>query len=169
MKEPVADDVAGRHLDQRGAIKEATAAAEHNPVDAADSCGVPAFVVCADQQVPRCPFVLFDQAAKNRSTLDPFIAEVGHGVGRSWRTSPRARCGRRPLFRFPALRQWRPAGRDLAIGWPQQHGRNRAGLPQANQTSAPTRSNSHGPVSRRSTLPAVAVHLQFKTVPSEHR
>src|SRR2546423_7715940 len=42
-------------------------------------------VVCADQQVSRCPFVLVDQAAKNRSTLDPFITEVCHGVGRSWR------------------------------------------------------------------------------------
>jgi hypothetical protein len=42
-------------------------------------------VVCADQQVSRCPFVLVDQAAKNWSTFDPFIAEVRHGVGRSWR------------------------------------------------------------------------------------
>lgn len=28
------------------------------------------------------PFVLVDQATKNRSTLDPFVVEVGHGVGR---------------------------------------------------------------------------------------
>jgi hypothetical protein len=42
-------------------------------------------VACADQQVSRCPFVLVDQATKNRSTLDPFITEVCHGVGRSCR------------------------------------------------------------------------------------
>jgi hypothetical protein len=40
---------------------------------------------CADQQVSRRPFVLVDQAAKNRSTLDPFMTEVCHGVGRPWR------------------------------------------------------------------------------------
>jgi hypothetical protein len=33
-----------------------------------------------------CSFVLVDQATtKNWSTLDPFIAEVRHGMGRSWR------------------------------------------------------------------------------------
>ena len=41
-------------------------------------------VTCADQQVSRHPFVLIDQATKNRSTLDPFITEAGHGVGPSW-------------------------------------------------------------------------------------
>jgi hypothetical protein len=50
-----------------------------------DRVGFQNSVVCADQQVSRCPFVLVGQAAKNRSTLDPFIPEVGHGVGRSWR------------------------------------------------------------------------------------
>ena len=42
-------------------------------------------VVCADQQVLCGPFVLVDQATKNRSMLDPLIAELGHGVGWSWR------------------------------------------------------------------------------------
>jgi hypothetical protein len=41
-------------------------------------------VACADQQVSRCPRVLVDQAAKNGSTLDAFMTEVCHGVGRSW-------------------------------------------------------------------------------------
>jgi hypothetical protein len=31
------------------------------------------------------PLVLVDQATKNRPTLDPFMAEVRHGVDRWWR------------------------------------------------------------------------------------
>jgi hypothetical protein len=33
----------------------------------------------------RCPFVLVDQATKNRPTLDPFMVEVRYGVGWLWR------------------------------------------------------------------------------------
>jgi hypothetical protein len=42
-------------------------------------------VTYAEEQFSRCPFVLVDQATKNRPTLDPFIVEVRHGVGRLWR------------------------------------------------------------------------------------
>jgi hypothetical protein len=31
---------------------------------------------CAEQQVSRCPFVLVDQSAQDRATLDLFVAEV---------------------------------------------------------------------------------------------
>ena len=42
-------------------------------------------VACADQQISRYPFVVVDQATKNRSTFDPFMTEVCHGVGWSRR------------------------------------------------------------------------------------
>ena len=43
-------------------------------------------VTCADQQFSCCPFLLVDQAIQDRTPLDLFVAEVCHGVGRSWRT-----------------------------------------------------------------------------------
>lgn len=42
-------------------------------------------VTYAEEQFSRCPFLLVDQATKNRPTLDPFIVEVPHGVARLWR------------------------------------------------------------------------------------
>lgn len=50
-----------------------------------DPCGIPEFGRPTEQEVSRRPFILVDQATKNRSALDPFKAEVDHGVGRSWR------------------------------------------------------------------------------------
>jgi hypothetical protein len=46
---------------------------------------------CAEQQVSRCPFVLVDQSTQDRATLDLFVAEVRHGVGRSGRAKPNLR------------------------------------------------------------------------------
>jgi hypothetical protein len=42
---------------------------------------------CVEQQVSRCPFVLVDQSTRDRATLDLFVAEVRHGVGRSGRAT----------------------------------------------------------------------------------
>jgi hypothetical protein len=42
-------------------------------------------VASADQQFSRCPFVLVDQDTQDRTPLDLFVAEICHGVSRSWR------------------------------------------------------------------------------------
>lgn len=53
--------------------------------------------------------------------------------------------GTAPQLRLPALGQRRSAGRDLPPGRSQQHSRDGAGLPQADQAGATRRSDSHGP------------------------
>src|SRR5262249_43369700 len=78
--------MAGRYrVRVTGPLEEVAAGFRRGLVCHCYSCRVPEFGHLRRTAVSCCPFVLVDQAAKNRSAPDPFMAEVRHGVGRSWR------------------------------------------------------------------------------------
>ena len=63
----------------------------------AEPAGFQKSTTYAEQRLYAARFVLVDQAAENRTTFDPCLAEVGHGVARPWRVKFTGAVSRRPL------------------------------------------------------------------------